>query len=214
MTTAPIRQFLLTFAVTLGLFHTSVLAYTLPKQSTKSSLSSSLNLNRRDMIASSILLSGTAAAVVTPNDAAQAADLSAFSDGPGGIKYLITHPGEGEKPKRAQKVYTKYTLWTGGFPEDGGKQVDSNTSGFLARPLGVIVGVGQVIKGWDLTLLDMSVGESRRIIVPSQLGYGERGAGGAIPPNSTLYFEVEVVSMDMLPDLNEQQLKWLEDNPL
>mmetsp|Transcript_2699 Transcript_2699/g.6330 ORF Transcript_2699/g.6330 Transcript_2699/m.6330 type:complete len:202 (+) Transcript_2699:416-1021(+) len=138
---------------------------------------------------------------------------AAFQEGPGGIKYSILKEGAGEKPLRAQKVYTKYTLWTGGFGEDGGKQIDSNT-GFMGRPLGVIVGVGQVIKGWDMTLLEMKEGESRRIIVPSDLGYGDKGAGGSIPPKATLYFEMEVTSMDPLPNLNDEQKKWLEEHPV
>jgi len=136
-----------------------------------------------------------------------------FQEGPGGIKYSILKEGTGDKPLRAQKVYTKYILWTGGFGEDGGKQVDSNT-GFMGRPLGAIVGVGQVIKGWDITLLEMKEGETRRIIVPSDLGYGEQGAGSSIPPKATLYFEMEVTSMDPLPNLNDEQKKWLEEHPL
>ncbi|CAJ1952306.1 unnamed protein product [Cylindrotheca closterium] len=136
-----------------------------------------------------------------------------FQEGPGGIKYSILKEGTGDKALRAQKVYTKYTLWTGGFGDDGGKQVDSNT-GFMGRPLGVIVGVGQVIKGWDLTLLEMKEGETRRIIVPSDLGYGDQGAGGSIPPKATLYFEMEVTNMDPLPNLNDEQKKWLEEHPL
>jgi peptidylprolyl isomerase len=140
-------------------------------------------------------------------------DLSTFQDGPGGIKYLILKEGEGDKPVRTQKVYAKYTLWTGGFGEDGGKQVDSNT-GFLGRPFSAIVGVGQVIKGWDLTLVDMKLGEVRRIIVPSDLAYGDKGAGGAIPPKATLYFEVEMTEMDKAIEPNEKQRKWLEDHPM
>ncbi|KAL3941674.1 MAG: hypothetical protein SGBAC_004015 [Bacillariaceae sp.] len=136
-----------------------------------------------------------------------------FQEGPGGIKYSILKDGTGDRALRAQKVYTKYTLWTGGFGDDGGKQVDSNT-GFMGRPLGVVVGVGQVIKGWDVTLLDMKEGETRRIIVPSDLGYGDQGAGGNIPPKAMLYFEIEVTSMDPMPNLNDEQKKWLEEHPL
>ena len=140
-------------------------------------------------------------------------DLTGFSNGPRGLRYKIIQPGEGDPPVRAQQIKAKYTLWTEGFGEDGGKQVDSNT-GFLGRPLSVIVGVGRVIKGWDLTLLDMRPGEIRRIVVPSDLGYGDRGFGGAIPPKATLYFEVEITDVDPMVNLNDQQKKWLEDNPL
>jgi peptidylprolyl isomerase len=140
-------------------------------------------------------------------------DLSTFSDGPRGLRYKIIQRGEGEPPMRGQQIKAKYTLWTGGFGEDGGKQVDSNT-GFLGKPLSVIVGVGRVIKGWDLTLLDMKPGEIRRIVVPSDLGYGDRGAGGSIPPKATLYFEMEITSVDPMVQLNDRQKKWLDDNPL
>jgi FKBP-type peptidyl-prolyl cis-trans isomerase len=152
-----------------------------------------------------------AAAVSLP--AYAESDVSSFQEGPGGIKYSVLKEGSGEKPVRAQQVYAKYTLWTGGFGEDGGKQVDSNT-GFFGNPLGVIVGVGKVIKGWDLELLDMRVGETRRMAIPSDLGYGDKGAGGSIPPKATLYFEVEISSMDPMIQLNEQQKKWLEERPL
>ena len=137
-------------------------------------------------------------------------DLATFQQGPRGLQYKILKQGEGESPVRGQQVYTKYTLWTGGFEE---KQVDSNT-GFLGRPLPVIVGIGRVIKGWDLTLLEMKVGEIRRIIVPSDIGYGDRGAGGAIPPKATLYFEVEMTGMDPPPQLTDAQKQWLQENPL
>jgi len=140
-------------------------------------------------------------------------DLSDFQLGTRGIQYKILQPGEGASPIRGQQVYTKYTLWTGGFGEDGGKQVDSNT-GFMGRPLPVIVGIGRVIKGWDLTLLDMKVGEVRRIVIPSDLGYGDRGAGGSIPPKATLFFEVQISEMDPVPFLTDTQQKWLADNPL
>jgi peptidylprolyl isomerase len=170
-------------------------------------------VNRREalIVTSTSVLTGLI--TLTPMPALAASDLSGFQDGPRGIKYQILKEGEGDKPVRAQKVKTKYTLWTGGFGEDGGKQVDSNT-GFLGRPLDVIVGVGRVIKGWDLTLLDMKLGEVRRIAVPSDVGYGDTGAGGSIPPKATLYFEVELSEMDKMIDLKDVQKQWLEDNPL
>jgi len=71
-----------------------------------------------------------------------------------------------------------------------------------------------VIKGWDLTVLDMQMGEARRIVVPSDLGYGEKGAGGKIPGGATLYFELELVGMGDVPANEPKQVKWLEENPL
>ena len=168
---------------------------------------------REALVKAAVGVSATTLLFPNPVKAVDSSDLSSFKDGPGGIKYKILQEGVGENPQRAQKIYAKYTLWTGGFGEDGGKQVDSNT-GFMGRPLGVNVGVGQVIKGWDLTLLDMKVNETRRIVVPSDLGYGEKGAGGSIPPKATLYFEMEITEMDPMKELNDQQKKWLEEHPL
>lgn len=172
------------------------------------------NLHRRQVLSSAV----TAAAAVPSlpawaGETSYVSDLSDFREGPRGIKYKILQPGEGASPIRGQQVFTKYTLWTGGFGEDGGKQVDSNT-GFLGRPLPVIVGIGRVIRGWDLTLLDMKVGEIRRIVVPSDLGYGDKGAGGSIPPKATLFFEVQLAEMDPVPFITEAQQKWLDENPL
>jgi hypothetical protein len=173
--------------------------------------SSAVNRRQALVVGASSVFTGLVA--FSPMPALAASDLSGFQDGPRGIKYQILKEGEGDKPVRAQKVKTKYTLWTGGFGEDGGNKVDSNT-GFLGRPLDVTVGVGRVIKGWDLTLLDMKLGEVRRIAVPSDVGYGDAGAGGKIPPKATLYFEVELAEMEQMIDLMDAQKQWLEDNPL
>jgi hypothetical protein len=171
-------------------------------------------INRREaLISGTVVLGGFTLFSNEATAGGSSYDVSSFQEGTRGIKYKILKEGDGDKPVRGQKVDMKYTLWTGGFGKDGGTKVDSNT-GPLGRPFSTIVGVGQVIKGWDLTLLDMKGGEVRRIVVPSDLGYGEKGAGGAIPPKATLYFEVEMAGMYEMKEFNEQQRKWLEDNPL
>lgn len=76
-----------------------------------------------------------------------------------------------------------------------------------------IAGVSQVIKGWDLMVLEMRVGEARQLIIPSKLGYGDKGAGSSIPGGSTLYFN-KLVELGAKPSLNAEQTQWLEDNPL
>jgi hypothetical protein len=167
------------------------------------------SLNRRDAL---VGISALGALSMAPKPALAKSDLSGFSDGPSGIKYLVTKEGEGEKAVRAQQVLAKYTLWTGGFGESGGTKVDSNT-GVMGRPLPVIVGVGRVIRGWDIMLLDMKNGEARRLVIPSEVGYGAKGAGGKIPPYATLYFDVEIVDMDPRLELTEAEKKWLEENP-
>jgi FKBP-type peptidyl-prolyl cis-trans isomerase len=72
-----------------------------------------------------------------------------------------------------------------------------------------------VIKGWDLALLDMKLGEVRRLVIPSAAGYGAEGAGnGKIPPDATLYYQVEIIYMNKAPQLSAEQLEWMEANPV
>lgn len=82
------------------------------------------------------------------------------------------------------------------------------------KPFEFFAGVSQVIKGWDLSILEMRQGEARKLIIPSDLGYGDKGAGSAIPGGSTLYFNVELAEIGPAPSLNAEQQKWLEENPL
>jgi hypothetical protein len=189
-----------------------------PKSSNNPLPSTTTMLSRRGAV-----IGGAAALVgglaTLPNLAAAAVpaettDLSTYSDLSSGIKYLVIKEGNGDKPVRSQQIYTKYTFWTGGFPEDAGSnKIDSNTG--LKEPFGVVVGVGKVIKGWDLALLDMKLGEVRRLVIPSAAGYGAEGAGnGKIPPDATLYYQVEIIYMNKAPQLSAEQLEWMEANPV
>lgn len=109
-----------------------------------------------------------------------------------GLQHQVITPGSGAHPKPGQKVTVHYTGWLSNNGQPGAKFDSSVDRG---TPFSFIVGVGQVIKGWDEGLLLMSVGEKRRLIIPASLGYGARGAGGVIPPNATLIFDVELISI-------------------
>ncbi len=107
-----------------------------------------------------------------------------------GLKYevLTAAPANAASPTKGQKIKAHYTGWL-----ENGTKFDSSVD--RGTPLAFNVGVGQVIPGWDEALLSMKVGEKRKLTIPSKLAYGARGAGGVIPPNATLIFEVELVSV-------------------
>lgn len=96
------------------------------------------------------------------------------------------------KPVVGQKLVVHYTGW---LEEDGEPGTKFDSSYDRKSPFSFVVGRGQVIKGWDQSLLDMQVGEKRRVTIPASLGYGARGAGGVIPPNATLIFDIELIQI-------------------
>lgn len=100
-----------------------------------------------------------------------------------GLKYVVLRQGKGEKPTKGQSIDTHYV---GRFMD--GRVFDQSVG---RGPFTFNVGTGQVIKAWDEALMDMKIGEKRALIAPPSLAYGKRGAGKAIPPDTTLFFEVE-----------------------
>jgi peptidylprolyl isomerase len=107
---------------------------------------------------------------------------------PSGLGYVDLVEGTGPQPKTGESVRVHYTGWL-----ENGKKFDSSHD--RREPLVFAVGRGQVIKGWDEGVGSMKVGGKRKLVIPATLGYGSQGAGGVIPPNATLIFEVELLGI-------------------
>lgn len=117
---------------------------------------------------------------------------------PKDVKKLIvedTIVGNGKQASKGKKIKVHYTGWLYDpiRPMGRGKQFDTSAG---KEPFEFQLGSGQVIKGWDDGFESMKVGGKRKIIIPSEMGYGERGAGGEIPPNAPLMFEVELLDVN------------------
>jgi FKBP-type peptidyl-prolyl cis-trans isomerase len=106
-----------------------------------------------------------------------------------GLQYRDVKEGTGEKAEKGQSAEVHYTGWL--WVNDAkGKKFDSSKD--RGEPFEFPLGAGRVIKGWDEGVAGMKVGGKRELLIPPELGYGARGAGGVIPPNATLFFEVEL----------------------
>jgi FKBP-type peptidyl-prolyl cis-trans isomerase FkpA len=111
---------------------------------------------------------------------------------PSGLQYEDTTVGTGASAQAGQQVSVHYTGWLYNDSVKGAKFDSSKDRG---DPFGFRLGGGQVIKGWDEGVQGMKVGGTRTLVIPAALGYGARGAGGVIPPNATLMFEVELLGV-------------------
>jgi FKBP-type peptidyl-prolyl cis-trans isomerase FkpA len=111
---------------------------------------------------------------------------------PSGLQYEDTQTGDGAEATSGRNVRVHYTGWLFNNGQQGAKFDSSKDRN---DPFEFPLGAGMVIKGWDEGVAGMKVGGKRTLVIPPQLGYGARGAGGVIPPNATLKFDVELLGV-------------------
>ena len=116
-------------------------------------------------------------------------DETKLQKGEQGLQWVVRKPGTGPVPTNGQTIKAHYT----GYLVDGTKFDSSVDRG---QPFTTEIGIGRVIKGWDMAFTQMKVGEKRVIVIPPELGYGKRGASGVIPPDATLVFDVELLGIE------------------
>ncbi|MDR7038718.1 MULTISPECIES: FKBP-type peptidyl-prolyl cis-trans isomerase [Methylobacterium] len=133
------------------------------------------------------ILNLAGAALIAMTTAANAAE---YVTTPQGLKYKDEVVGTGPEPKAGQQVTVQYTGW---LDENGRKGKKFDSSRDRNQPFTFTLGAGQVIQGWDLGVATMKTGGRRTLVIPADLGYGGRGAGGVIPPYATLIFDVELL---------------------
>ncbi len=109
---------------------------------------------------------------------------------PSGLQYEDETVGSGAEASKGQQVRVHYTGW---LYNDGAQGAKFDSSRDRNDPFEFSLGAGMVIRGWDEGVAGMKVGGKRTLIIPAALGYGARGAGGVIPPNATLKFDVELL---------------------
>jgi FKBP-type peptidyl-prolyl cis-trans isomerase FkpA len=112
------------------------------------------------------------------------------------MQTVVLKAGTGEAVSAGKVAVVQYTGWLyeASAPDNKGKQFDSSRN--QGQPFRFPVGTGQVIKGWDQGVVGMKIGESRRLIIPADLAYGDSGAGGVIPPGATLVFDIDLVGVE------------------
>ncbi len=137
-----------------------------------------------------LFAAAAAFALIAPAARAQEAGYQKTASG---LQYKDTKVGDGAQPKRGDTCNVHYTGW---LYQDGVKGQKFDSSVDRGKPFGFRVGEGQVIKGWDEGVATMKIGGKRTLIIPPALGYGARGAGGVIPPNATLMFDVELLGTE------------------
>lgn len=131
-------------------------------------------------------------AIIPNNYAIAETQGTSMTTTPSGLQYEDTVVGTGATPETGQICVMNYTGW---LYVDGKKGAKFDSSLDRGTPFEFPIGTGRVIKGWDEGVASMKVGGKRTLIIPPALGYGARGAGGVIPPNATLIFDVELLGV-------------------
>lgn len=111
---------------------------------------------------------------------------------PQALQITDTQPGTGPEARKGQAVAVHYTGW---LYENGQQGAKFDSSRDRGQPFQFVLGAGMVIQGWDEGVAGMKVGGQRTLIIPPEMGYGAHGAGGVIPPNATLKFDVELLGV-------------------
>jgi peptidylprolyl isomerase len=148
-----------------------------------------IQLTRRAALAG---IAASAAVVATAGVSALAQGAAKPATTPSGLQIIDTLVGNGPTPRKGQTCVMHYTGW---LYQNGTKGRKFDSSVDRGQPFEFPLGAGRVIAGWDEGVASMRVGGKRTLIIPAKLGYGDRGAGGVIPPNATLIFDVELLSV-------------------
>jgi FKBP-type peptidyl-prolyl cis-trans isomerase FkpA len=168
-------------------------------QSHAANLSFSINPTPRNVNIPVLIACIFGIAVATPlyaqNPAPANARSSKLDAMPTELRKIDIKEGHGAEATKGKVVVVHYTGWLydASAPEGKGRKFDSSLDRKV--PFGFFLGEGKVIKGWDEGVVGMKVGGVRRLIIPPAMGYGERGAGGVIPPNAALIFDVELIEV-------------------
>jgi FKBP-type peptidyl-prolyl cis-trans isomerase FkpA len=153
-------------------------------------------MKHASLVASAFFLALMAASACTADTSSSTAkDSSTMSNNASELIKKDLVIGQGREAEPGTNVTVHYTGWLydDGAPDNHGQKFDSSVD--RGEPFAFFLGGGQVIQGWDEGVAGMKVGGKRTLIIPPELGYGARGAGGVIPPNATLVFDVELLGV-------------------